>query len=48
MPRRQNKLAPEGIAAQVENFLLNIAVAIGWLLRRIAGIFVGKNKDKDQ
>ncbi|MBR5163751.1 MAG: hypothetical protein IKW79_06980 [Schwartzia sp.] len=45
MPRRQNKLAPEGLAAKAKNFLLNLAVAVGWLLRRLAGIFTGK-KDK--
>ncbi len=42
MPRQQNKLAPEGTAEKAGNFLLNLAVAIGWLLRRIAGIFTGK------
>lgn len=42
MPRRQNKLAPESAAAQAGNFLLNIVVAAGWLLRRIAGLFTGK------
>ena len=42
MPRQENKLAPEGLAAQAGNFLLNIAVAVGWLLRRISGLFTGK------
>ncbi len=44
MPRRQNKLAPEGVAEKAGNFLLNLAVAIGWLLRRLAGIFTGKRQ----
>ena len=46
MPRRQNKLAPEGVAEKVGNFLLNLAVAVGWLLRRLAGIFTGKSKEQ--
>ena len=46
MSQRQNKLAPEGIAAQTKNFLLNIVVVVGWLLRRIAGIFTGKDRDQ--
>ena len=44
MPRRQNKLAPEGSAAQAGNFLLNIVVAVGWLLRRIAEALTGKKR----
>ena len=44
MPRRQNKLAPEGVAAQAGNFLLNIAVAIGWLLRRMAEMFARRKR----
>jgi hypothetical protein len=44
MPRQENKLAPEGIAAQAGNFLLNIAVAVGWLLRRIAEALTGKKR----
>lgn len=44
MPRRQNKLAPEGVAEKAGNFLLNLAVAVGWLLKRVAGIFTGKRQ----
>ena len=34
MPRRQkNKLAPSGAAGRAGNFLLNILIAAGWLLR---------------
>ena len=44
MPRQENKLAPEGLAAQAGNFLLNIAVAVGWLLRRIAETLAGKKR----
>ena len=44
MPRQENKLAPEGIAAQAGNFLLNIAVAVGWLLRRVAEALTGKKR----
>ena len=44
MPRQENKLAPEGLAAQAGNFLLNIAVAVGWLLRRIAEALSGKKR----
>ena len=44
MPRRQNKLAPEGVAEKAGNFLLNLAVAVGWLLRRLAGIVTGKRQ----
>ena len=42
MSRRQNKLAPKGIAAQAANFLLNIAVAVSWLFRRAAQVIMGK------
>ena len=44
MPRQENKLAPEGLAAQAGNFRLNIAVAVGWLLRRIAEALTGKKR----
>ena len=44
MPRQENKLAPEGLAAQAGNFLLNIAIAVGWLLRRIAEALTGKKR----
>ena len=42
MSRRQNKLAPKGFAAQAANFLLNIAVAVSWLLRWVAQVFMGR------
>ena len=42
MSRRQNKLAPKGFAAQAANFLLNIAVAVSWVLRRVAQVFMGR------
>lgn len=42
MSRRQNRLAPKGFASQAENFLLNIAVAVSWLLRRVAQVFMGR------
>ncbi|MBP3690212.1 MAG: hypothetical protein J6I74_02695 [Schwartzia sp.] len=44
MSRRQNKLAPKGIAAQAANFLLNLAVAVSWLFRRMTQFFTGKNR----
>ena len=43
MSRRQNKLESEGVAAQAANFLLNLAVAVSWLFRRMAQFFTGKN-----
>ena len=46
MPTQRNKLAPEGLAAKAGNFLLNLAVGIAWLLRRAAGVFVGKKENK--
>ncbi len=34
MPKQQkNKLAPTGLAGQAGNFLLNLLIAAGWLLR---------------
>ena len=42
MSRRQNKLEPEGVAAQAANFLMNLAVAVSWLLRRVAQVFMGR------
>ena len=44
MSRQRNKLAPEGVAAQAGNFLMNIVVAVGWLLRRIAEALTGKKR----
>ena len=41
MPRRRNKLAPKGFVARTANFLLNIAVAVSWLLHRAARVFMG-------
>ena len=46
MPRRRNKLAPEGPAAKAGNFLLNLAVAVLWLLRKAAGVVIGTRENK--
>ena len=44
MPPQRNKLAPEGLAAKAGNFLLNLAVAVLWLLRKAAGVVTGKRE----
>ena len=42
MSGRQNKLEPKGITAQAANFLMNLAVAVSWLFRRVVQIFTGR------
>lgn len=42
MPQRRNKLEPQGFVAQAANFLMNLAVAVSWLFRRVAQILAGR------
>ncbi len=44
MSRQENKLAPRGVAARAGNFLLNLAVAFGWLLRWLVGVVTGTKR----